>query len=92
MGSMTGAPKKRVLELIEKYELSRRGLFSGSIGYISPDKDFDFNVVIRSILYNAALKYVSYQTGSAITFRSNPEEEYEECLLKGEIIKKVLAK
>jgi para-aminobenzoate synthetase component I len=91
MGSMTGAPKKRVLELIDQYESSRRGLFSGSIGYITPDKDFDFNVVIRSILYNAASKYLSYQTGSAITFRSNPLEEYEECLLKGEIIKKVLA-
>ena len=90
MGSMTGAPKKRVMELIEQYEQTKRGLFSGSIGYINPDGDFDFNVVIRSILYNAAEKYLSFQTGSAITFYSNAEEEYKECLLKAEAIKKVL--
>lgn len=90
MGSMTGAPKKRVMELIEKYEQSRRGLFSGAIGYIDPKSNFDFNVVIRSVLYNSATRYLSYHTGSAITFASNPEEEYEECLLKGEAIKKVL--
>jgi para-aminobenzoate synthetase component 1 len=91
MGSMTGAPKKKVMELIEKYERSRRGLFSGSIGYMSPDGDFDFNVVIRSVLYNATGKYLSFHTGSAITFSSDPEKEYEECLLKAAAIKKALA-
>ena len=91
MGSMTGAPKKRVMELIEEYELFKRGLFSGSIGYINPGNDFDFNVVIRSTLYNQANKYLSFPTGSAITFSSNAEEEYEECLLKASAIKKVLA-
>ncbi len=90
MGSMTGAPKRRVMELIEHYEKSRRGLFSGSVGYFSPNGDFDFNVVIRSILYNSADKYLSFQTGSAITFYSDPEKEYEECLMKAEAIKKVL--
>jgi para-aminobenzoate synthetase component 1 len=90
MGSMTGAPKHRVMELIEKYEVSARGLFSGSVGYISPDRDFDFNVVIRSIMYNASNKYLSYQLGSGITFYSDPQKEWEECLLKGEAIKKVL--
>jgi len=90
MGSMTGAPKKRVMELIEQYEKTKRGLFSGSIGYINPDGDFDFNVVIRSILYNASEKYLSFQAGSAITFYSDAEEEYNECLLKAEAIKKVL--
>jgi para-aminobenzoate synthetase component 1 len=68
MGSMTGAPKKRVMELIEKYEKNKRGIFSGAVGYISPDDNFDFNVVIRSIMYNAASNYLSFQTGSAITF------------------------
>ncbi|HUQ67426.1 MAG TPA: anthranilate synthase component I family protein, partial [Flavitalea sp.] len=92
MGSMTGAPKKKVMELIEKYETSRRGLFSGSLGYVSPNGDFDFNVVIRSVLYNASDKYLSFHTGSAITFSSNPETEYEECLLKAAAIKKALAK
>ena len=87
---MTGAPKKRVMELIEKYEKTKRGLFSGTVGYISPGGDFDFNVVIRSILYNQSRKYVSIQAGSAITFKSIPENEYEECLLKIAAIKKAL--
>jgi len=90
MGSMTGAPKYRVMELIDKYEGSCRGIFSGSVGYFSPGGDFDFNVVIRSIMYNAASGYLSYQLGSGITFYSDPEKEWEECLLKGEAIKKVL--
>ncbi len=82
MGSMTGAPKKRVMELIEKYEKTKRGLFSGAVGYITPGNDFDFNVVIRSILYNEKEKYISIQAGAAITFSSDAEKEYEECLLK----------
>jgi len=90
MGSMTGAPKKRVLELIEQYEKSKRGLFSGSLGYITPEKNFDFNVVIRSILYNEGDNYLSYQVGSGITFYSDAEEEFEECLLKAEAIQRVL--
>jgi para-aminobenzoate synthetase component 1 len=90
MGSMTGAPKKRVMELIEQYEQTKRGLFSGAIGYINPDGDFDFNVVIRSILYNAVSKYLSFQAGSAITFYSDAVNEYEECLLKAEAIRDVL--
>ena len=90
MGSMTGAPKKKVMELIEKYEVTKRGIFSGTVGYISPDKDFDFNVVIRSIMYNASNRYLSFQAGSGITFYSDPETEYDECLLKAMAIKKVL--
>lgn len=90
MGSMTGAPKKKVMELIEMYEQTKRGLFSGAIGYIMPGGDFDFNVVIRSILYNAAAQYISYQAGSAITFNSNGEEEYRECLIKVAAIKHIL--
>jgi len=90
MGSMTGAPKKRVMELIEQYEQSRRGLFSGAIGYVRPGGDFDFNVVIRSLLYNEADKYVSFQTGGGITYNSDAALEYEECMLKAEAILKVL--
>lgn len=90
MGSMTGAPKKRVMELIEQYEHTKRGIFSGAVGYISPEKDFDFNVVIRSIMYNQTNQYLSYQVGSGITFYSNAEEEYQECLLKAKAIEKVL--
>ena len=91
MGSMTGAPKKRVMQLIEQNERTKRGLFSGAIGYIDPKGDFDFNVIIRSILYNESAKYVSFQAGSAITFYSDAEKEYEECLLKAAVIKQVLA-
>ncbi len=82
MGSMTGAPKVIVMQHIEQYEKSKRGLYSGSVGYFAPNGNFDFNVVIRSILYNAANKYVSFQVGSAITYDSVAEKEYEECLLK----------
>jgi para-aminobenzoate synthetase component 1 len=90
MGSMTGAPKKRVMQLIEHYEKTKRGIFSGAVGYLSPQNDFDFNVVIRSIMYNAATNYLSFQAGSAITFYSDPQKEWEECLLKAEAIKQVL--
>lgn len=82
MGSMTGAPKIRAMELIEQYEKTKRGLYSGAVGYITPYGDFDFNVVIRSILYNSSSKYISFHVGSAITANSIPENEYEECLLK----------
>ena len=90
MGSMTGAPKIRAMQLIEQYEKTKRGLYSGSVGYISPDNNFDFNVVIRSILYNESSKYLSFMVGSAITFDSVPEKEYEECLLKAKAIIEVL--
>jgi para-aminobenzoate synthetase component 1 len=90
MGSMTGAPKKRVMELIEQYEKTRRGIFSGALGYINPEGDFDFNVVIRSIMYNAGRRYLSFQAGSGITFYSDPEKEWEECLLKAAAITHVL--
>jgi para-aminobenzoate synthetase component 1 len=90
MGSMTGAPKRKVMQLINEYEQTRRGIFSGAVGYISPDGDFDFNVVIRSILYNASTNYLSYMVGSGITFYSDAEMEYEECLMKAVAIRQVL--
>lgn len=90
MGSMTGAPKIRAMKLIEQYEETKRGLYSGSIGYFTPGKDFDFNVVIRSILYNAKAKYLSFSVGSAITIKADPEKEYQECLVKISAIEKVL--
>jgi para-aminobenzoate synthetase component 1 len=90
MGSMTGAPKKRVMELIEQYEQTKRGIFSGAIGYVRPGGEFDFNVVIRSILYNETDKYLSFQTGGAITYNSDPAMEYEECMIKAAAMMKVL--
>jgi para-aminobenzoate synthetase component I len=90
MGSMTGTPKVSAMKLIEEYEKTKRGLFSGSIGYITPDGDFDFNVIIRSIIYNRRKKYLSYMAGSAITIAAKPEQEYEECMLKASAMKQVL--
>ncbi len=90
MGSMTGAPKISAMRLIEKHENFKRGLYSGAVGYFKPDGDFDFNVVIRSILYNSCRKYVSFSVGSAITSRANAEKEYEECLLKARAMRQVL--
>lgn len=90
MGSMTGAPKHRVMQLIDEYEPCARGIFSGSVGYIKPDGDFDLAVVIRSLMYNERKKLLSYQVGSAITFYSDAEEEWEECMLKAEAIRKAL--
>jgi para-aminobenzoate synthetase component 1 len=90
MGSMTGAPKIRAMQLIEQYERSKRGLFSGAVGYISPTGNFDFNVVIRSLLYNRTKKYLSYTVGGAITANSIPEKEYEECWLKSLAIRQTI--
>jgi len=91
MGSMTGAPKISAMQIIENQEETKRGIYSGSIGYFTPNGNFDFNVVIRSILYNSENKYLSFSVGSAITSKCNPEQEYEECLLKAKAMKEVLS-
>ncbi|GAK97004.1 para-aminobenzoate synthase aminase component [Nonlabens tegetincola] len=91
MGSMTGAPKISAMKIIEEQESFKRGLYSGSVGYFTPNDDFDFNVVIRSILYNSNLKYLSFSVGSALTVAAQPEKEYQECMLKARAMKNVLA-
>jgi para-aminobenzoate synthetase component 1 len=90
MGSMTGAPKIKAMQLMELYEKTKRGMYSGAVGYFSPQNDFDFNVIIRTILYNQKQKYLSFQVGSAITYDADAEKEYEECLLKVKAILEVL--
>tara|TARA_B110000967_G_C18889495_1_gene566305 strand:+ start:1467 stop:2783 length:1317 start_codon:yes stop_codon:yes gene_type:complete len=90
MGSMTGAPKIAAMQIIEELEETKRGLYSGAVGYFSPTGDFDFNVIIRSILYNETEQYISYSVGGAITAKSIPEKEYEECLLKAKAMREVL--
>lgn len=90
MGSMTGAPKISAMKIIEDLEETKRGLYSGAVGYFTPENDFDFNVVIRSILYNQQNGYISFSVGSAITSLSVPEKEYEECLLKAKAMREVL--
>jgi para-aminobenzoate synthetase component 1 len=91
MGSMTGAPKIKVMELIEEYEQSRRELFSGTVGYITPEGDFDFNVIIRSLFYNDVTGYLSYTTGGAITYDSVPELEWEEMRLKARALERIFS-
>ena len=91
MGSMTGAPKISAMQIIETLEETKRGLYSGAVGYFTPSGDFDFNVVIRSILYNAKNEYLSFSVGSAITAQAIPENEYEECLLKAKAMFEVLS-
>ena len=91
MGSMTGAPKISAMQIIETLEETKRGLYSGAVGYFTPEGDFDFNVVIRSILYNAKNEYLSFSVGSAITAQAIPEQEYEECLLKAKAMFEVLS-
>ncbi|RZK35672.1 MAG: anthranilate synthase component I family protein, partial [Hymenobacter sp.] len=91
MGSMTGAPKVRAMQLIEHYEASRRGLYSGSFGYVDAKGDFAFNVVIRSLQYRADTGYLSLQVGSAITYDSVPAHEYQECLLKAQGVLEALS-
>ena len=90
MGSMTGAPKISAMKIIEVLEETKRGLYSGSVGYFTPKGDFDFNVIIRSILFNETKKYISYSVGSAITAKSNPLKEYEECLVKAKAMREAL--
>ena len=90
MGSMTGVPKVSAMKIIEELEDAKRGLYSGTVGYFTPDGDFDFNVIIRSILYNAKKNYVSYSVGGAITAKSIAEKEYEECLVKAKAMREVL--
>lgn len=91
MGSMTGAPKVRAMELIDRYEHFARGLYSGSVGAVEPNGEFDFNVVIRSIFWNANTGYLSVRVGGAITALSDPEGEYRECQLKAEAMIRALA-
>ena len=86
MGSMTGAPKVKAMELAEKFENVKRGLYAGALGYFTPTMDFDFNVIIRSIQYNSKTGYLSLMVGSAITANSIPEKEYDECLVKAKTL------
>lgn len=90
MGSMTGAPKVSAMKICESLEKTKRGLYSGTIGYFTPQGDFDFNVIIRSILYNSKEQYVSCSVGGAITIQSQPESEYDECLVKVKALKQAL--
>ncbi|GAB3324982.1 anthranilate synthase component I family protein [Larkinella ripae] len=90
MGSMTGAPKVRAMELIDQYEASRRGMYSGAAGFITPEGDFDLNVMIRSLFYNAENRRVSFSVGSAITYDADAQQEYEECLLKAQALLSVI--
>lgn len=89
-GSMTGAPKISAMHLCDLYENSKRGIYAGTVGYFSPNGDFDFNVIIRTILYNQTQRYLSFHTGGALTYAALAEQEYNECILKASAITAVL--
>jgi len=91
MGSMTGAPKISAMQIAENQENFARAWYSGALGYIEPNGDFDFSVVIRSILYHQTLHYVTLAVGSAITIHAEAEAEYKECLLKAEKLMKAFS-
>lgn len=82
MGSMTGAPKIRAMQLADAYETEGRGVYSGAMGVIFPNGDFDFNVVIRTMVYDSELYLIRCNVGGAITALCEAEKEYDECLLK----------
>ncbi len=86
MGSMTGAPKISAMNLIDQYESFKRSAYSGAFGWMDPNGDFDFNVMIRTIFYNEALSRVAFSVGSALTIKAEPESEYEECMLKAKAL------
>lgn len=90
MGSMTGAPKISAMNFIEKFENFKRGVYSGAIGYVDKNGDFDFNVVIRTVLFDRKSNQISLSVGSAITIDSIPEKELEECKMKIEKLKELL--
>ncbi|NRB65024.1 MAG: anthranilate synthase component I family protein, partial [Saprospiraceae bacterium] len=90
MGSMTGAPKIKAMELIDQLESTKRSIYSGAIGYISPEGDFDFNVVIRTLFLRQDVGYLSFSVGGAIVYDSDPEQEYQECMWKAKAILETL--
>ena len=89
MGSMTGAPKQEVMKQIRSLEPLCRGAYSGALGCIRPDGDFDFNVLIRSLFINHEKNQCGFAVGSAITIDSAPEEEWAECMAKAAALLKV---
>lgn len=90
MGSMTGAPKIRAMQAIEELENYRRGIYSGAIGYFTPEGDFDFSVVIRTAIIKN--KLLCYAVGGAIVSDSDPEEERNETWLKAEALLKAVGR
>lgn len=90
MGSMTGAPKISTMEILDQLESFKRGWFSGAFGWIDDRGDFDFSVVIRSIIADLEVKKLYFGVGSAITIDASASHEYEECALKAQAIFELL--
>jgi para-aminobenzoate synthetase len=89
-GSMTGAPKLRSMEILETLEEMPRGAYSGSFGYFSVTGSSQFNVVIRSAIFDLQSNTVSVGAGGAIISLSSPEGEWDEMLLKSNSVLKTL--
>lgn len=87
-GSITGAPKVRAMEVIEEIEPTRRGVYTGSVGYIGFDGNAELNIAIRSL--HLKDDYLDYQVGGGIVWDSDPESEYQETLDKGRAIRETI--
>lgn len=90
MASMTGAPKQSAMNLIGETEQFERNFYSGTLGFIQANGNFDLPVVIRTLFYNEITKELTFSVGGAITYLSKPEEELEECLLKAQTMIKAV--
>ena len=91
MGSMTGAPKLAAMKHIDEVEEHGRGIYSGSIGYVCPNGDFDLNVIIRSFFHNGRTRKLAASVGGAITSLSNAEDEFVECKLKADALQRAVS-
>ena len=85
-GSVTGAPKVRTMEIIAEVERAARGIYTGSIGYLSPGGDMAFNVAIRTVCIDRKTGIAEFGVGSGITCDSSSDGEYEECLTKARML------
>ncbi len=84
--SITGAPKRRTMEIIAELEASPRGVYTGAVGVVEPSGDFCFNVGIRTAWIDRRKAQVTYGTGGGVVWDSTAAAEYQECLLKASVV------
>jgi anthranilate synthase component 1 len=88
-GTLVGAPKVRAMELIDKLEPVKRGIYGGTVGYFANNGDMDQAIAIRSLFFQG--NHYSYQAGAGVVADSDPDYEHREVLAKSEILRRALA-